>query len=35
MRSLVLSEGIKGWASAGGDFVERMDEYNREAWLGK
>lgn len=35
MRSLVLSEGIKGWANAGDEFVEWMDEYNEGAWAGK
>ena len=34
MQSLVLSEGIKGWANAGEEFVERMDEYKQGVWLG-
>ncbi|EON68279.1 hypothetical protein W97_07537 [Coniosporium apollinis CBS 100218] len=32
MRSVVLVDGIKGWASAGRDCVELMDEYKEEAW---
>jgi len=32
MKSFVLVEGIKGWAGAGTDYVELMDEYNEEAW---
>jgi len=35
MQSLVLFEGIKGWAKAGEEFVEWMDEYNKETWVGK
>jgi arsenical-resistance protein 2 len=32
MRSLVLSEGVKGWALAGADFVQQMDEYDESVW---
>ncbi|OBS20289.1 hypothetical protein FPOA_06667 [Fusarium poae] len=32
MKSLVLLEGIKGWATAGGEFVEWMDEYEPAVW---
>jgi arsenical-resistance protein 2 len=32
MKSLVLLEGIKGWATAGGEFVEWMDEYEPGVW---
>jgi arsenical-resistance protein 2 len=32
MRSLVLLEGIKGWATAGPDYVQWMDEYDVSAW---
>ncbi|KAH7176080.1 Rhodanese-like domain-containing protein [Dactylonectria macrodidyma] len=35
MESLVLLEGIKGWATTGGEFVEWMDEYDAAAWIGK
>ncbi|KAM5373259.1 hypothetical protein ACJZ2D_007088 [Fusarium nematophilum] len=35
MESLVLLEGIKGWAATGGEFVEWMDEYEAGAWAGK
>jgi arsenical-resistance protein 2 len=32
MQSLILLEGIKGWATAGGEFVGLMDEYDEGAW---
>ncbi|KAL8341218.1 hypothetical protein RB601_005730 [Gaeumannomyces tritici] len=32
MRSLVLVDGIKGWATAGPEYTEWMDEYNEPAW---
>ena len=35
MESLVLTEGIKGWATSGGEFVEWMDEYEGAAWTSK
>lgn len=35
MQSLALAEGIKGWASAGGEYVEWMDEYDAAAWKTK
>ncbi|KAK7397980.1 hypothetical protein QQX98_012646 [Neonectria punicea] len=35
MESLVLVEGIKGWAMAGSEFVEWMDEYVAIAWVGR
>lgn len=35
MESLVLLEGIKGWATTGGEFVEWMDEYDAAVWIGK
>lgn len=27
MQSIILTGGIKGWAAAGGEFVEWMDGY--------
>jgi arsenical-resistance protein 2 len=32
MRSLVLVEGLKGWATAGPDYVQWMDEYDVNVW---
>lgn len=32
MRSCVLEEGIKGWADAGEEYVERMDGYCEDVW---
>jgi hypothetical protein len=32
MKSLVLLEGIKGWATAGSEYTERMHEYNESIW---
>ncbi|KXX77807.1 Arsenical-resistance protein 2 [Madurella mycetomatis] len=32
MQSLALAGGIKGWANAGAEYVEWMDEYNAAAW---
>ncbi|GAB1315227.1 Arsenical-resistance protein 2 [Madurella fahalii] len=32
MQSLALAGGIKGWAKAGGEYVEWMDEYNAAVW---
>ncbi|WVO17462.1 hypothetical protein L204_105154 [Cryptococcus depauperatus] len=32
IESVILHEGIKGWAQAGGEYVEWMDEYNAAAW---
>jgi arsenical-resistance protein 2 len=34
MQSLVLVDGIKGWATAGPEYTEWMDEYD-EAVLSK
>lgn len=33
MRSLVLVNGIKGWATAGPEYTEWMDEYDESVWL--
>jgi len=33
MCSLVLSEGLKGWAIAGAEYVQFMDEYDANFWL--
>jgi arsenical-resistance protein 2 len=32
MESLVLEEGIKGWATGGEDFVMLMDGYEESYW---
>jgi len=32
MQSLALFGGIKGWANAGEEFVEWMDEYEAAVW---
>lgn len=32
MQSLVLMGGIKGWAKAGGEYAQWMDEYDDEFW---
>lgn len=34
MGGLVLLEGIKGWVTTGGEFLEWMDEYDATAWAG-
>ena len=33
MESLVLSEGIRGWANAGGQYVHWMDGYDDAVWV--
>ncbi|KAJ4138004.1 hypothetical protein NW754_001363 [Fusarium falciforme] len=35
MESLILFEGITGWAKAGGEFVEWIDEFDVAAWESK
>ncbi|KAJ6155085.1 hypothetical protein N7470_005651 [Penicillium chermesinum] len=35
LQSLVLTGGIKGWASAGPEYTEWMDEYDAAAWARK
>lgn len=35
MESLTLFEGITGWAKAGGEFVEWIDEYDAAVWESK
>lgn len=35
MESLILVGGIKGWATAGGDFLEWMDGYDTATWSNK
>jgi arsenical-resistance protein 2 len=32
MQSLVLAEGIKGWAGAGAEYTELMLEYDGKVW---
>jgi arsenical-resistance protein 2 len=32
MESLVLRDGIKGWATAGSEYIELMLEYDAKAW---
>jgi len=33
MESVVLLEGIKGWATAGSEYTRWMDEYDQRAWV--
>lgn len=33
MKSLALAEGVKGWATAGDEYVEQMIEYDASIWL--
>ncbi|CAG7941794.1 unnamed protein product [Penicillium nalgiovense] len=33
MKSLVLEGGIKGWATAGKDYTQLMDEYDELKWV--
>ncbi|KAA8649370.1 putative arsenate reductase (Arc2) [Aspergillus tanneri] len=33
LKSLVLEGGIKGWATAGPEYTEFMDEYDASAWM--
>jgi arsenical-resistance protein 2 len=32
IQSLVLAEGIKGWAGAGEEYVTLMDDYEEAVW---
>lgn len=32
MESVVLLEGIKGWAGAGNEYTAQMQEYDSEVW---
>lgn len=32
MQSLVLLDGIKGWSTAGEEYVQLMDEYQEKVW---
>jgi arsenical-resistance protein 2 len=32
MESMILEGGVKGWAKAGGKFVEMMEEYDEAVW---
>jgi hypothetical protein len=33
MKSLALAEGVKGWATAGDEYVQWMMEYDAKVWL--
>ncbi|KAH6866000.1 hypothetical protein AA0119_g12969 [Alternaria tenuissima] len=33
MKSLALAEGVKGWATAGDEYVQWMIEYDAKVWL--
>jgi arsenical-resistance protein 2 len=33
MKSVALLEGVKGWATAGDEYVEQMVEYDEKAWV--
>lgn len=35
IQSIILTGGIKGWATAGGEFVEYMDGYDESVWVAK
>ncbi|KAE9986998.1 hypothetical protein EG328_004130 [Venturia inaequalis] len=32
MQSLVLTEGVRGWATAGEEYAAFMDEYEKDVW---
>jgi arsenical-resistance protein 2 len=32
IKSFMLFGGIKGWANAGAEYTELMDEYQKEVW---
>jgi arsenical-resistance protein 2 len=32
MKSFVLVGGVKGWATAGAEFTELMDEHDEKSW---
>lgn len=32
MKSMTLEDGIKGWAGAGEEYVQLIDEYQESAW---
>ena len=32
MKSLALVDGIKGWSSAGEEYIQLMDEYQEDSW---
>ncbi|KAK6542810.1 hypothetical protein TWF694_006751 [Orbilia ellipsospora] len=32
LKSMILIDGIKGWATGGNEYVERMDEYVESYW---
>lgn len=32
MKSMILEGGIKGWAAAGSEYTELMDEYDAGVW---
>jgi arsenical-resistance protein 2 len=32
MKSYALEGGIKGWVTAGEEFIRMMDEYDASAW---
>lgn len=33
MKSLVLAQGVKGWATAGDEYIQWMTDYDAKAWL--
>jgi hypothetical protein len=33
MKSLALAEGVKGWATAGDEYVQWMMEHDAKVWL--
>lgn len=35
VRSLILLDGIGGWARAGDEYTRMMDEYDAQTWTSK
>jgi arsenical-resistance protein 2 len=33
LKSLILFEGVKGWANAGPEYTALMDEYEESVWM--
>ena len=33
MKSLALAEGVKGWATAGDEYIQWMTDYDAKVWL--
>lgn len=35
MQSMILAGGIKGWVAGGEEYVNFVDGFEQEAWIGK